>query len=90
MTIFEVLNGDAFHIDEIHAKDYFNQKDQRTDKFFIEMKTGEIMNLYRDYINDKFNWEIVSQYLGKMEELYASQKLTNFHAVTEDQFSKSN
>ena len=41
------------------------------------------MNLYNDYLNNNFNYDIVGNYLDNLSELFNQHEFTNVHAVTD-------
>ena len=48
-----------FSLDEFISKDFFDQSDQRTSKFFIELKINEVMTKIR---NQQSNSDDLSNY----------------------------
>lgn len=45
------------------------------------------MNLYNEYLQNNFKYEIVGNYLDNLSDLYNQHEFTNFHAVTDRETS---
>ena len=47
ITLYMVASLNLFKLADIRSKDYFDQQDHRTDKFFVELKITEVLESFR-------------------------------------------
>lgn len=49
-TLLVVIKQNLFSLNEFLSKDFFDQDDHRTSKFFVELKLGEVIQHQRDLL----------------------------------------
>jgi hypothetical protein len=49
---------ELFTIREVEANDYFDFDDVSAKKWFTDSKIGEVMNIYNEYLERRFNYVV--------------------------------
>ena len=70
---FQVIMANLLALKDVEPNDYFDFGDESTKKWFVDIKLGDVMDQYNEYLQT---------YFGEGDR---GKELTNIHAVTDQE-----
>ena len=72
ICFFQVITDNLLALKDVEPNDFFDFGDESTKKWFVDIKMGDVMGQYNEYLQTNFG-----------EDKIGVNELTNIHAVTE-------